>query len=681
MNYTTKRFRIGIDTGGTFVDAVELNEETGVFKFAKSPTTPSDPSIGVLQTIEKLGTPLNQTYMIIHGTTLGVNAIVQGKGARTGILTNDGFRDIFEIGRGDVPAQHMYNFMYYRTPRLVRRRHTVGIPARVNYKGEVIKDLDEDTLKLAGKYLVEQEGVGSIGVSFLHAYLNPEHERRAAEILSEMYPNVSISISSEVVSEYREYERTSTTVLDAYIKPILSSYVLKLEESLSNRGFRGILLIMRSDGGVMTASRAAKSPISTVASGPAGGVVGACYYSKSLQKNRIISMDIGGTSLDVCVIEDGFANVIHQTSLEHYPLLSTMYDIRSIGAGGGSIASVQGGLLKVGPESAGADPGPMCYGKGGTRPTVTDAAVCLGYIDPSGFLSGEMPLKLELAVEGIEHQIAEPLRVSLIEGASGIIKVTTTNSIGAIRQITLEEGRDPADFSLMSFGGAGPLFAAILARELKIPEAVVPNGPAAFSAWGMLMSDITCEISQTYISLLDEISWDSLLARFIPLQSKVVSILIEQNVPKSSVSVQKKLELRYLGQEHALELQIDDRSSVHDIREGFDELHLKRYGHKMKDPVQIVGLRARGIGVLPKPSLPRLSGLKSYGGRAELGKRQAFCLVLDDMTDFTVYRRDKLSEGDHVDGPAIIDEGVCTTVIHTGQKLTVDEFGNLSIRT
>src|SRR5579875_1080438 len=674
------RYRIGIDTGGTFVDAVEFNEQTGAFRLAKSPTTPSDPSIGFMDAIEKLGTPLKQTYLILHGTTLGVNAIIQKKGARTGIISNEGLSDIFEIGRGDVPAESEYDYNYLKPPSLVRRRHTAGVPGRINSKGEIVRDLDEDSVRKVSKSLIDNEKVESIAVSYLHSYKNPSHEKRTDKIISQLYPDVTVSISSDVVSEYREYERTSTTVLDAYVKPIVEKYLKKLERMLASRGFNGTLLIMRSDGGVMTASAASRSPISTVQSGPSGGVVGAIYIAELQKRRKVITMDIGGTSLDVCVVENGLANVVHQTEVEHYPLLLTMYDIRSIGAGGGSIAAVKNGLLQVGPESASADPGPMCYGKGGNSPTVTDASVVLGYIDPLRFLGGDMPLKPALSRRGIEDQIAKPLGVSLYDAAAGIMNVTITNSMGAIRQITVEEGRDPAEFSMLSFGGAGPLFASMLAKELNIPEVVVPNAPAAFSAWGMLMSDITYEVSQTHISLLEDMSLDSLLELYSPLEAKVKTALSQQKAPYKDIKISRRVELRYFGQEHSLEVRLDNTRSVEEVRKAFDELHLKRFGHKLKDQVELVNLRARGIGTLEKPQLRRLR--TKYGHRPRVvERRKAYCLLTDRIKPFTVYDRSSLLPKDVLNGPAIIDEGVTRTVLHTGQNLIVDDFGNLVIKT
>jgi N-methylhydantoinase A len=633
-----------------------------------------------MNAVRKLGTPLEETYLILHGTTLGVNAIIENKGARTAIISNEGLSDIFEIGRGDVPAESEYDYNYYKPPRLVKRRHTTGIPGRINYKGEVVKDLDRDAIRARVKHLVESENVESIAVSLLHSYRNSAHEEAVKEIIHDMYPHLAVSISSNVVSEYREYERTSTTVLDAYIKPIVERYLTKLESTLFANGFKGTLLIMRSDGGVMTARTAANSPISTVQSGPAGGVVGAIYVASLKKENKMITMDIGGTSLDVCVIENGNANVVHETEVEHYPMLQTMYDIRSIGAGGGSIATVQNGLLKVGPESAGADPGPMCYGKGGTRPTVTDAAVVLGYIDPLKFLSGDMSLNSELSIVGIREQIAEPLGVSLEEAASGIMKVTTTNSMGAIRQITVEEGKDPREFSILSFGGAGSLFAALLGKELGIPKIIVPQAPAAFSAWGMLMSDISYEVSQTHISMLEEMTLDSLRNAFVPLEAKVRDALMREKAPYKKIIVSNRVELRYFGQEHSLELRIDNLSSIEAIRNSFDRLHFQRFGHKLKDQVELVNLRARGMGLLEKPRTPKSKRGHNHRPRAT-EKRNAYCLLTEKSKSFSVYERSSLLPGDQLRGPLIIDEGVTRTVLHTGQSLSVDEFNHLVIKT
>ncbi len=377
--HTSPRMRLAVDIGGTFVDAIEMNWDTGEVEFRKAATTPGHPTQGVLNAVEHLQTPLPLCDFLIHGTTLGLNAILERKGAVTGIITNDGFSDIFLMGRSDVPEDHMYDFRYERPPSLVLRRNTAGVRCRLYYNGGVHEDLDEEGVLQAGRYLVEERGVQAIAVCFLHSYRNPDHERRTASILRQAFPGVTVSISTDISREYREYERTSTAVLDAYIRPILERYIAELESAFRSRGFAGRFLIMRSGGGGMTSEAAKESPIHTVLSGPAG----VSLVPRSWRPNCLVTTcydhSIGGTSLDACVIESGAAVAVHEAQLEQYPLLIPIYDIRTIGAGGGSIAWVHEGLLKVGPMSAGAEPGPICCGRGGTEPTVTDAAVVLGY--------------------------------------------------------------------------------------------------------------------------------------------------------------------------------------------------------------------------------------------------------------------------------------------------------------
>ena len=499
-----KPYRLAVDIGGTFVDAIEFDVSNQSVRLEKSPTTPQEPWKGVLDALEKLGTDLKQASLFIHGTTLGINAILQRKGELTGIITNEGFRDIFEIGRANVPAEHMYNFRYEKPVPLVKRRHTAGVPGRINVKGEVVEELDEKALLEAARTLVEDHKIRSLAVVFLHSYKNPEHEQRAARLLRENFPQVAVSISTDITREYREYERTSTTVLDAYIRPIYEEYVDRLKEELASRGFDGKFLITRSSGGAMTAEVARRSPIFTVMSGPAGGIVGAAHIARTLGKNRLISVDFGGTSLDSCLIEDGKPVLMHEADLEHLPALIPIYDMRSIGAGGGSIAWLEEGLLKVGPQSAGAVPGPIAYGKGGTEPTTTDAALALGYLDPKKFLKGRMELDVEASRQGIERVIAKPLGIDVLEAATGIFDVVMATTVGAIREISVERGYDPTEFTLLAFGGAGPMFAPLLAREMSIPETIVPLAPSAFSAWGMLMSDLAADFSRTDVQVLEE---------------------------------------------------------------------------------------------------------------------------------------------------------------------------------
>jgi len=676
-----KPYRIAVDIGGTFVDGIEFDRRSHAIRLEKSPTTPKEPWRGVLDVLDKLGCDLRQTDLLIHGTTLGINAILQRRGEQTGIITNEGFRDIFEIGRGSVPPAEMYNFQYERPPSLVKRRYRVGVRGRINVKGEILEELDEKQLIETARHLVEEQAVRSIAVVFLHSYKNPAHERRAAEILKESFPSVSVSVSSDITREYREYERTSTTVLDAFIRPIYQQYVEKLDRELAARGFAGEFLIMRSSGGAMTSALASRTPIFTVMSGPAGGIVGTARLAKALGRERMISVDFGGTSLDACLIEGGEPTVVHETVLEHYPALIPIYDIRSIGAGGGSIAWLEEGLLKVGPESAGAEPGPVAYGKGGVEPTTTDAALALGYLDPGGFLKGEMLLDAEASREVIKEKIAGPLGLDLIQAASGIFDIVMAHTVGAIREITVERGHDPQEFTLLAFGGAGPMFGPLLAREMRIPETMIPLAPAAFSAWGMLMADLAADFSRTEIQVLEDADLVRLDEMFVELERKTVESLKEQGAEDDAVRLERALELRYLGQEHALEVDIEPELPAQQIRERFERLHQTRYGHKTKDLVQVVTLRVRGRGVLDKPALREMTRGEGKAGRKKADLRQAFCFARRSVVPFKVYSRELLEPGDRVPGPAIVDEGTSTTVIHSDQSIEVDAYGHLLIRT
>jgi len=677
---TRGKKRLAVDIGGTFVDAIELDEATGAVDFKKAPTTPGRAHVGVLSAVTGLGADLPRTEFFIHGTTLGLNAILERRGARTGIITNDGFRDIFLMGRSDVPPDHMYDFQYDRPPSLLRRRHTAGVSGRMNYKGEVLADLDEEALVERARTLIEQEGVEAIAVCFLHSYRNPAHEQRAGEVLRAAFPHVTISLSTDISREYREYERTSTTVLDAYIRPIFERYVNALEQAFSERGFDGRFLIMRSGSGGMTSDAAKQTPIFTVLSGPAGGIVGAAHLASILGVDDLLSMDIGGTSLDACVIERGAAVATHEAQLEHYPLLIPIYDIRTIGAGGGSIAWVHEGLLKVGPQSAGAEPGPICYGRGGTEPTVTDAAVTLGYIDAERFLDGEIPLDAEGARAALEAKIASPLGLSLVEAAAGVFSILLVKTVGALRQITVERGHDPRTFSMLAFGGAGPLVGPFLAREMGIREVIVPHAPAAFSAWGMLHTDLVDDFSRTIMRLLDDIELSQLEEMFTDLETQAAASLTGQGMSPEGLVMVRQLELRYLGQEHTLAMEVGNGlSSREEIVRAFGEMHHARYGHSMEESVEILTLRVRGIGRFGKPELPRLPGGDGNPHRAFMASRRAYCFSCEQMTDFAVYTRNLLKPGDHIAGPAIIDEGTSTTVFFSDQRLHVDDFGHLIV--
>jgi N-methylhydantoinase A len=672
-------YRVAVDIGGTFVDAVELDLRTRRVRLEKAATTPRQPWEGVIAALERLGTPLDQVELFIHGTTLGLNAVLERRGARTGIVTNDGLRDIFLIARANVPDHAMYDFQYEQPPSIVKRRDTVGVRGRLDYKGRELEPLSETDVSEAGRYLAEEQGVEAIAICFLHSYRNPDHERRAAEILRAAHPGVQVSVSHEILREYREYERTSTTVLDAYIRPIFARYVDRLEEGLRARGFTGRFLIMRSGGGAMTATQARATPTHTMLSGPAGGIVGSARIGTAFDRSELLTFDVGGTSLDLCVIERGNPVAVHEAELERYPLLIPVFDIRTIGAGGGSIALINDGLLRVGPRSAGAEPGPIAYGRGGAEPTVTDAAIVLGYIDPDRFLGGSMPLDADAARAGIEATVGAGLGVSAREAAVGVIRVLLARTVAAVRQITIERGRDPRGFSLLAFGGAGPLLGPLLARELGISEVIVPVAPAAFSAWGMLSAEVTVDCSRTELRRLDAFELGELDGRFSELEQEATSSLVGQAVPAADVLLERQLDLRYEGQEHSIPLLVAAPANIGVIRADFEREHERRYGHVMDSAVQVLAARVRGTAKPAHPEMAIIAPAEGPVERARVSTRTAWCSARDAEAVFSVYDRSLLGAGDSFPGPAIVDEGTSTTVLMSDQVARVDDHGQLLV--
>jgi N-methylhydantoinase A len=672
-------YRIAVDIGGTFVDAVELDLRTSGVRLTKAPATPGKPWEGVFEALDRLGTPLAEVELFIHGTTLGLNAVLERRGARTGIIANEGLRDIFVIGRSNVPDHAMYDFQYERPEPIVRRRDTVGVAGRLDYKGRELEPLDEEGVREAARLLVETRSVAAIAICFLHSYRNPEHERRAAELVRTLYPDVEVSASFEILREYREYERTSTTVLDAYIRPIFVSYADRLENALAERGFGGRFLIMRSGGGAMTAAQARTSPTHTMLSGPAGGIVGAARLATAFGWPELLTFDAGGTSLDLCVIERGSPVAVHEAELERYPLLIPVYDIRTLGAGGGSIAAVEDGLLRVGPRSAGAEPGPIAYRRGGVEPTLTDAAIALGYIDTQRFLGGAMSVDAAAAVRGLEDRIGAPLGVGVAEAAVGIFKVLLAKTVGAVRQITVERGRDPRTFSLLAFGGAGPLLGPLLARELSIREVIVPVAPAAFSAWGMLSAEIVDDFSLTQLRRLDSFDGVELDELFRELEQEARDSLAAQGVAPGDAQLERQLDLRYDGQEHSLPLTVRDSFDLERVRVAFEEEHDLRYGHVMDSPVQVLAVRVRGSA---RPAEIELAGIDRADrpiADAVRSARSAWCFAREAQVEFVVYDRQLLGAGHGFDGPAIVDEGTSTTIVMSDQRVRVDDHGQLLV--
>ena len=671
-------YRLAVDIGGTFVDAVVFDVGSGEWRLEKSFTTPGNAAAGVNAAIKRLGIEGGSLDSFIHGTTLGLNTVLEHKGAVTGILTNAGFEDIFEMGRYNRDRAQMYSLEYDVRPPLVPKRMRLGIPCRMNANGEELQTLDEEAVRAAVHELVEKWKIQAIAVCYLHAYRNPLHEERTAEIIRAGWPELSVSISSAIVREYREYERTSTTVVNAYIQPIFRRYIGSLEATLTEQGFTGSFYITRSGGGALLARDASAVPVHTIFSGPAGGLIGAARLSEILDRANLIAVDIGGTSTDACVVRDGAPTLKYQAELEKLPLMIPAYNISTIGAGGGSIARVEGGLLKVGPQSAGAEPGPICYGRGGQQPTFTDAAVMLGYIDPDNFLGGEVRLDADAARAGLLKHVADPLGLTDIEAARGVFDVLLARTVSAIREITVQEGLDPREFSMLAYGGAGPMFVPLVAREMDVREVIMPQAPAGFSAWGMLMTDLVQEYSETCVGLLEHVGLDRLHGISRRLADQARGDLERGGFTPDDTTFEYAASLRYFGQEHTLDTPLEEDDDLESLCRRFDTVHKQRYGHTMTDPVQIVHVRVRGIGRTPRPELRTIPS-RAAGAPTPRTSRKAFCFAHRAMVDFAVYDRDELRDGDVVLGPAIVEEATTTLAFFSDQSASVDKFGHLFI--
>ncbi|WP_415380542.1 hydantoinase/oxoprolinase family protein [Halosimplex sp. TS25] len=669
---------VAIDIGGTFVDAIVFDRRDRTVTVEKAPTTPDDPSRGVLDALNRTEADIDRIETVVHGTTLGLNAVLERDGARTGIVTTEGFRDVFEIGRARVRDEEMFDtFGYERPDPLVPRRRRLGVPGRIDAEGNVVEPLDEAAVAAAGRTLVDEHGVDAIAVCFLHAYRDPSHEVRAGEVLRETVPDTTVSLSSSITREYREYERLSTTVVDAYIKPPFGSYVERLSAALAADGFDGSFVIAKSGGGAVTAGDAADAPVDTILSGPAGGVIGAQRVAEQTGRANLVTADMGGTSLDASVIEEGTPIVDHESTVDRIALKIPVYDIRTIGAGGGSVAWVDGGLLKVGPKSAGADPGPICYGNGGTRPTVTDAAAVLGYLRPDASLGESLSLDVAAAAAGIERALATPLDLDTPAASAGVFEVLLADAATALREITVERGHDPRSFGLLAFGGAGPMFVPLLGRELDVDAVVVPRDPAVFSARGMLGSDIVADDARTFVHSLGDLDAAAVDDAFAEMEATATTEMAADGFGPDDIETKRRVDMRYRGQEHTLSVPVDEVSSTAALRERFADRHADRYGHRMDDPVETVHLRLRTVGVTDKPSLGVSDG--DPDGDSRVGTREAYCFASDEMRPFEIHERDRLAPGATVDGPAIVSEPTTTTVVHGDQVATADEFGHLVI--
>ena len=690
-------WRVGIDIGGTFTDAALVDADTGQVRVVKVLTTPEDPAHGFMSALERglaeCGAGGPDVAAVVHATTVATNAIIEGKIARVGMLVTRGFRDILEIGR--QIRSRLYDVHLQKPAPLVPRRWSLEVGERLDAEGNVLEALDVSEVRAAVRRL-RTEGVEAVVICFLHAYLNPAHERAAAAIVREEMPEAWLSVSSEVCPEFREYLRGSTAAVNAAVMPIVSRYVDALESRLAALGATAPFYVMQSNGGVMTSASAKERPVYMVESGPAAGVIAAGAVAALYRYANVLSFDMGGTTAKVGLIQDGRLRL--STEMEvgaqavtplgegrggGYPVRTPVIDLVEVGAGGGSEAWIDaGGALRVGPRSAGARPGPACYGRGGVIPTITDANVTLGRLDPAFFLGGEMTLDADAARRAIAEQVATPLGLDPIAAASGIVEIANAHMIAAMRLVSVQRGYDPRDFVLVAFGGAGPVHANALARELSIPTVLVPPSPGIASAVGMLATDIRHEFVATRRLRLDDLAAATLEALFTDFLAEGEARLARDGVPLADRRMVRSADLRYHGQSFELPVTVPPgpltEADVARVRDEFHAMHERAYGYAAPDDaVELVNVRLAAIGVTPKPRRAPLPEGGPSSDAARKGRREIWFAETGGFRPTLVLDRGKLLRGNVVDGPAIIEEADASTLVHPGWTATVDVHGNL----
>jgi N-methylhydantoinase A/oxoprolinase/acetone carboxylase beta subunit len=678
------RVQIGVDIGGTFTDIVAL-DRTGRLALTKVPSTPKDllDGIGaaVTQVLGLAGAAPADVERFIHGTTVATNAILEQKGAVTAVLTTEGFEDILELGR--MKRSRMYDLgMDPEVPTfLAPRRRRLGIRERLDARGQVLVPLDEDAVRAAVATLRAQ-AVQAVAVCYLFSFVNPAHERRTREILAELAPEISVSLSSEVDPTFREYERLCVTAFDAYLGPVVKRYLAGLAARLRDLGVQGVPLIMRSRGGIVSAALAAQQPVTLFLSGPAGGVIGAGFAAERSGVRDFVSLDMGGTSNDVAVVREGKPLLASEGAIGPYPVRTPMVDVNTIGAGGGSIAWIDAaGGLRVGPRSAGAEPGPACYGRGGDEATVTDASVVLGYLNPARFAGGQMPLDPAAAERALEA-IGRRLGLDPVAAAAGIHRVVNARMADQIRLVTIKRGYDPRQFALVVLGGAGPVHGAALAAEMGMPEVLVPEAPGVLAAFGLLAAAIEHQHARTLQSRTDAADLHAINHCLAELDGAGRARMREEGVKQAEVRVAYAADMRYVGQAYELEVPIPaplTPDGVPGVLAAFHGVHERVYGYaRTQQPVEFVNFRAVHSYPLPRPAVTPAARATGTLADARLGERPAYFDGAFRTT--TIYERGRLPLGARVAGPAIVEQSDTTTIIPPGVTALVDDAGNLRLR-
>ncbi|WRH76262.1 MAG: hydantoinase/oxoprolinase family protein [Sphingobium sp.] len=677
-------YRLGVDVGGTFTDLLLFNTETGSFWRHKTPSTPYDSSEGILNGVnaicDKAGVGASDIDYFLHGTTVATNAVLEGKGARVGLITTEGHRHIMQIARSFVPGGLAAWIIWPKPQPLAALEDTVTVKGRIDATGTEIRPLDEAGAREALTQLKAQ-GVEAITVSFINAYTNGSHEKRVGELAREIMQDVPVSLSHEVLPEMQEYERTLTTVANAAVRPVVGKYVSNLRDKLAIAGMAGKLSLLRSDGGLMSAQKAEEQPVNILMSGPAGGVTGALWVAKNAGFKNILTLDVGGTSTDVALIENLEPRRQRTTEVGHLSVRASALDVKTVGAGGGSIAYVPEltGALRVGPQSAGAVPGPVAYGKGGELPTVTDANVVLGYL-PENLLGGTFNLDREGAKKAVQT-IADALGIDLMAAARGIIDIVNENMFGALRMISVQQGYDPRHFALMGFGGAGPLHVNAVARLMGSWPAISPVSPGVLCALGDATTRMRTETARSFSRLAKDTKAEELIAILEEMAAQTHSELRNDGVPENEITSEFEVDVRYAGQAFEVPLTITAdalrEKGVEGILQRFDEEHLRLFTFNMDTPHEIVNLRAVALGRsldLPAAELPK------GDGNPAAAKMRDHTLWMDGKEQAAViYDRAKLRQGDVIPGPAIVVEMDSTTLIETGCVATVDAVGNILI--